>query len=458
MPVKELLDKIDHGFTWMFYGREPDKPVPRRKARNFKILSVLALIALVLQTSMFFLALFAPPLPYRISEAPAEELQSAHFVQTLEALTQSPERDAGKTEVFTNGENFYEAQLTAIRQAKKSINLEAYIIAKGEITTRLADALAERARAGVQVNLLIDAIGAMRLSKDSFAEMIKAKGDLQWYNPIRFTSWPRINNRTHRELLIVDGAVGFIGGAGWADHWYKGDKDNPRWRDTMVRVEGDGAAGLQSAFAENWLESSGEILTGWEYFPYVKPAIRTPALVVASAPTTGLSTKARVLFQTLLASATKSIYITTPYFLPDKSARNELIRAVKERKVDVKIVVPGHKIDHAMTRSSSRRLYGDVLEAGAKIYEYQPAMIHAKILIIDGVWSVVGSTNFDSRSFAINDEVNLAVLDPALAARLNEDFQRDVSESKQITFEQWKRRPHFERANEWFFSLLERQQ
>jgi cardiolipin synthase len=226
----------------------------------------------------------------------------------------------------------------------------------------------------------------------------------------------------------------------------------------MVRVEGDSAAGLQSSFAENWLESSGEILTGWEYFPYMKPAITTPALVVSSAPTTGQSTKARVLFQTLLASATKSIYITTPYYLPDASARTELIRAVKERNVDVKIVVPGLKIDHSMTRSASRRLYGDVLQAGAKIYEYSPSMLHAKILIIDGAWSVVGSTNFDSRSFAINDEVNLAVLDPVLAARLTQDFENDVKNSREITFEQWKRRPQIERANEWVWSILERQQ
>jgi cardiolipin synthase len=457
--MRELIDKIDHGFTWMFHGKEPRHTGPReRRPRNFKVLSILALIALILQSGLLLLALFAPPLPYRISKGPAEGLESPHFVQTLEALTQSPERDGGKVEVFTNGENFYEGQLAAIRQAKRSINLEAYIVSDGEITKKLADALAERARAGLKVNLLIDAIGAMTLSKDVFKDMIAAKGDLQWYNPVRLTTWPRINNRTHRELLIIDGTVGFIGGAGWADHWYKGDEDNPRWRDTMVRVQGDAAAGLQSSFAENWLESSGELLTGWDYFPYIKGEIKTPALVVSSAPTTGTSTKARILFQSMLASATKSIYITTPYYLPDSSARTELIRAVKERNVDVKIVVPGHKIDHAMTRSSSRRLYGDVLEAGAKIYEYDPSMIHAKILIIDGVWSVVGSTNFDSRSFGINDEVNLAVLDPVLAARLTQDFQTDVSQSKEINFEQWKRRPHFERANEWFFSLLERQQ
>jgi cardiolipin synthase len=456
-PVRELLEKLDHGFTWIFQGKEPDQPVPRRKARKFKVLTVLALIALVLQTGMLLLALFSPGLPYRISEAPAEDLQSPHFIQTLEALTQSAERDAGVFEVFTNGENFYEAQLVEIRKATRSINLEAYIVARGEITDKLAEALAERARAGVQVNLLVDAIGGFSLSKRTFEDMIRAQGDLRWYNPIRFTTWPNVNNRTHRELLIIDGRIGFIGGAGWADHWYKDQKNNPRWRDTMVRFEGDSVAGLQAVFAENWLESSGEILTGWEYFPLMRPAIRTPALVVGSAPTTGKSTKARVLFQTLLASAKKSIYIETPYFLPDSSARNELIRAVK-RNVDVRIIVPGHKIDHHMTRSSSRRLYGDVIQAGAKIFEYEPAMIHAKILIIDGLWSVVGSTNMDSRSFSINDEVNIAVLDESLAQRLTADFTTDLSQSKEITYDQWKRRPHFERANEWFFSILERQQ
>jgi cardiolipin synthase len=457
-PVKDLLEKLDHGFAWIFHGKEPEQPIPKRKARKFKVLTVLALIALVLQTGMLLLALFSPGLPYRISQSPAEDLQSPHFIQTLEALTQSAERDAGTFEVFTNGENFYEAQLAAIRQAQKSINLEAYIVAKGEITDKLAQALAERARAGVQVNLLVDAIGGFTLTKRTFEDMMRAKGDLRWYNPIRFTSWPNVNNRTHRELLIVDGKLGFIGGAGWADHWYKSQKNNPRWRDTMVRFEGDSVAGLQAVFAENWLESSGEILTGWEYFPLMRPAIHTPALVVGSAPTTGKSTKARVLFQTLLASANKSIYITTPYFLPDSSARNELIRAVKERNVDVRIVVPGQRIDHHMTRSSSRRLYGDVLQAGAKIFEYEPSMLHAKILIVDGIWSVVGSTNMDSRSFAINDEVNIAVLDAKLAERLTADFRTDLSQSREITFDQWKRRPHFERANEWFFSLLERQQ
>jgi cardiolipin synthase A/B len=456
MPVRELLDKIDHGFTWMLQGREPRVRRPGRP-RNYKVLSVLALIALVIQSGLLFLALFEPGLPYRVSRGPAEGLSDPHFVKTVEALTGAHLFRNSKFEVLTNGEVFYEAELAAIAQAKRTINLEAYIFAKGEVTQRFVKAMAERARAGVQVNVIVDAIGGFSQTKSYFQELTDAGGEVQWYHPIRWHSWPRINNRTHRELLIIDGQVGFIGGAGFADHWYKGDEKDPRWRDTMVRVEGDAVTGLQSTFAENWLESSGEILTGYDYFPFPEVAAQTTAMIVGSSPSTGKSTSARVLFQLLIASATKSIHITTPYFLPDTSARQELIKAVK-RGVEVHIVVPGHHNDHLLTRRSSRRLYGPLLEAGAKIYEYQPAMNHTKSMTIDGLWGVVGSTNFDSRSFGINDEVNLAVLDPAFAERIDLDFRNDRSQSREITYEQWKRRPYAERAHELVGQILERQQ
>jgi cardiolipin synthase A/B len=458
--VKELLQKIDHGFSWMT-GKEPGSergPVREKKPRNFKALSILALIALILQSGLLFLALFEPGLPYKVSKAPAERLDSERFIKTVEALTGAHLHRSSKFEVFTNGENYYPAELAAIRAARKSVNLEAYIFQRGKVADEFIQVLAERARTGVKVNLLIDAIGALRLTKSHFKEFIDAGGEVQWYHPLRWNTWPRINNRTHRELLIVDGEVGFIGGSGWADHWRYGDEKEPRWRDTMVRVEGDAVTGLQSVFAENWLETSGEILTGVEYFPFAKAAAATTSMVVGSAPTTGQSTTARVLFQTLLASANKSIYITTPYFLPDNSATAELTRAIRERKIDVRIIVPGRHSDHEMTRRSSRRLYGPLLEAGAKIYEYQASMIHTKSLIIDGMWSIVGSTNFDSRSFLINDEVNLAVLDPVFANRLEQDFSNDLSQSREITYEQWRNRPMFERAHEWFGALLQRQQ
>jgi cardiolipin synthase len=282
--------------------------------------------------------------------------------------------------------------------------------------------------------------------------------------------------------LIVDGCVGFIGGAGIADLWWKGEKGQPRWRDTVARVEGSLVVGLQTTFVENWLEAAGEILSGDEYFPdELWPDGRHEphsasdrgsgeeeqegdgkeihaGLVVNSAPSAGRSTRARVLYQTLLASARKSVRINSPYFLPDRSTRNELIRAVKERGVDVRVVTPGPHADHALTRSSGRARFGELLQAGVRIAEYQPAMIHAKVLIIDGVWSVVGSTNFDNRSFEVNDEVNLAAADRGLAERLNQDFESDWRESREITYEQWKRRPLTERLRELLGRLIERQQ
>jgi cardiolipin synthase len=460
VPVKELLDKIDHGFSWMT-GKATAERAGRgreKKPRNFKTLSILALIALILQSGLLFLALFEPGLPYKVTKAPAEPLDSEHFAKTLEALTSAQLRRSSKFEVLTNGENYYPAELAAIRNAKKSVNLEAYIFQRGKVTDEFIQAMTERARAGVRVHVLIDAIGAFMLLKSHLKELTEAGGEIEWYHPIRWHSWHRVNNRTHRELLIVDGEVGFVGGSGWADQWRYGEEEEPRWRDTMVRVEGDAVTGLQSVFAANWLEASGEILAGKEYFPFTKTGASSTAMVVGSAPTAGKGTTARVLFQTLLASARKSIYITTPYFLPDNSARTELIRAIRERKVDVKIVVPGRHADHLMTRRSSRRLYGALLEAGAKIYEYRPSMIHTKSLIVDGLWGVVGSTNMDSRSFTLNDEVNLAVLDPAFAMRLEQDFFNDLSQSREVTYDEWRNRPHSERAQEWFGALFERQQ
>lgn len=460
MPVKELLDKIDHGLTWMVKRKEPHKHPrsPEKRVRNFKVISILALIALILQSGLLFLALFEPGLPYRVSRSTGERLDDPHFVRMLEALTGAHLHYASSFEVLTNGDSFYESELAAIRSAQRTINLEAYIFSKGELTRRFVEALTERQRAGVRVNLLIDAIGAFSQTSSYFKTLTDAGGELRWYHPLRWNTWPRINNRTHRELLIIDGSTGFVGGAGFADHWYKGTKKDPAWRDTMVRVQGEAVTGLQSIFAENWLESSGEILTGYEFFPFAQAQGRTTAMVVGSSPTTGRSTSARVLFQTLIASATRTIHITTPYFLPDTSARAELIRAIRERGVSVQIVVPGKHNDHLLTRRSSRRLYGELLQAGAKIYEYKPAMIHTKSMVIDGMWGIVGSTNFDGRSFGINDEVNLSVLDRAFAQRLDQDFFQDVSGSDEITYEEWKQRPVFERAHEFFGAFLERQQ
>lgn len=419
---------------------------------------VIAIIAIAVLGFLLFLALFEPGLAYKISCPKTEPLESDDFLCVLEAITDSKIHRHGRVEVLTNGEVFYEAELEAIRSARESVNIEAYIFQKGELTKKFVEALTERARAGVKVRMVIDAIGSFATWESYFAQLRAAGGRVCWYHPLRWRTLARFNNRTHREIIVVDGRVGFVGGAGFADHWYKGLGKNPRWRDTMFRVEGEMVTSIQAGFIENWLEASGEILTGRNYFPPNEIEDKMDAIVVDSSPSLGGSTRARILFQTLLASAEKSIHITTPYFLPDRSARAEMVRAIRERGVEIKIIVPGKHSDHMLTRSSSRRLFGDLLNAGAKIYEYEKAMIHAKTMMIDNLWSVVGSTNFDNRSFGLNDEINLAARDSELAARLSEDFATDLAASHEVSYEEWQHRSIFERIHEWLGWVLERQQ
>ncbi len=418
----------------------------------------LTIIAIFVLSFLLFLALFEPGLDYKISARTDAALDSEEFLRTLEAITDAKVQPQSRIEVLTNADVYYEAELAAIRAAKKSVNLEAYIFQKGKVTKDFVDALTDRARAGVEVRLVLDAIGSFASWESYFAELRAAGGRVCWYHPVRWATIARINNRTHREIIVVDGEVGFLGGSGFADHWLIGDEKNPPWRDTMFRVEGDAVASLQSSFVENWLEASGEILASKDFFPFSKPADGVPSLIVDSSPSMGRSTRARILYQTLLASAQQSIHITTPYFLPDRSARAEMVRAIKERGVEIKIIVPGKHSDHLLTRRSSRRLFGELLRGGAQIYEYEAAMIHAKTMTIDGIWSVVGSTNFDNRSFGLNDEVNLAAIDEKLAARLEEDFARDLQNSRAVDYQEWQRRSIFERMHEWAGWLLERQQ
>ncbi|MFL6228229.1 MAG: phospholipase D-like domain-containing protein [Pyrinomonadaceae bacterium] len=422
---------------------------------------VVAVIAIVVQSFVLFLALFEPGLAYKISARETAPLDSADFMRVLEAATDASVTRRNRVEVFANGENYYPAALAAIRAARESIHLEAYIFQRGKVATEYVEALTERARAGVEVRLTLDALGSFSTWDSYLKPLTDAGRRVSWYNGLRWYTLARLNHRTHRELLIVDGRVGFTGGAGVGDHWrYPPKPDKPRWRDNLFRVEGEAVAHLQATFAENWLEASGEILADPKYFPPCDTSEGDlPALVVISSPSIGgRSTRARILFQTLLAAARAEILITTPYFLPDRSVRAELVRAI-ERGVKVRIIVPGKKgTDHALTRNSSRRLYGDLLRAGAQIYEYAPTMIHAKTLVIDGCWSVVGTTNFDNRSFGLNDEVNLAAFDERLATRITEDFQHDVADSREVTYDEWRHRSVFERAHEVFGWLLERQQ
>lgn len=426
-------------------------------------LFVYAIISMAVVAMLVFLILFEPGLEYCVKSL-GLPLDGKMFARVLGALADAEPHEGMRVKVLTNGDVFYAAELDAIRNAKQTIHLERYIFrGRDEIGRRYVEALAERARAGVKVKVVLDYIGSFTTWDSLLKPLRDAGARVEWYQPIRWYTFKRFNNRTHRDLLIVDGRIGFVGGAGVADWWAKATKKEPQWRDSMVQIEGKLVTGLQATFADNWLESSGEILSeGAEDFPECcregqDDSDGEVGIVVISSPSIGRATRARILFQMLLANATKTIDITSPYFLPDRSARREMIRAVKERGVRLRILVPGKHADHLLTRSAGRRRFGELLEAGAEIHEYQPSMIHAKVLIIDDLWSVVGTTNFDNRSFGINDEVNVAFQNVELAQRLKEDFERDLSNSKRITLEMWRHRPITERITEGLSRIVERQ-
>jgi cardiolipin synthase len=419
-------------------------------------MEVLGYICIALVAAWIFLALFQPHQQYRV-DAPATSLDTPEFRHLIQSVVAAPLREGNKITLFPNGENFYPAMLDAIKNAQQSIDLEAYIFQKGETMDKFVTALTDRARAGVKVNVVLDGLGSLKTTSGDLKSMTEAGGTLQFYHPLRWYTWDRYNNRTHRELLIIDGKIGFIGGAGIGDHWWQGVDGKKRWRDTVVKVEGPAVAEMQGTFAENWVESDGKVIVGEEYFPTPDKPADIPAMIVASPASASSSSRSRMLTQVLVASARSTIYISTPYFLPDADLRRELKEA-KKRGVDVKIITPGEHNDHLLTRSSSRRLYGELLENGIEIYEYQPGMIHQKLLIVDGVWCVLGSTNMDNRSFHLNDEVNIAAFDGSLTKQLTDLYLGDLKESHRVTYDEWKKRPLWDKLFEWTGKLIERQQ
>jgi cardiolipin synthase len=406
-------------------------------------LAVVAAVAVFTLVALALLVLFEPALAYRVS-APDVALDSDAFMRIVGATCDAEIARVDTFEVLHDGASFYASELAAIAAARQVVHIEAFIFHSGAVGDRFVAALADAARRGVRVRVIVDAIGSFSTPDRYFDPIRENGGQVAWYQPIRWYTLKRFNNRTHRELIVIDGAIGYIGGAGIGSHWLDPTDGSRAWRDTMVRVTGSVVAGMQGAFLDNWLESTGDILADPQlYAPQCREGQRN-AVIVSSVPSPARGSRARVLFQLLLASARESIDINTPYFLPDASGRGELIRAAR-RGVRVRIVMPGSANNHPIARRASRMYYGELLDAGVGIYEYQPGMIHAKILVVDATWSVVGSTNFDSRSFALNDEVNLAVIDSALAARLREDFAMDLTQSQAIDYSAWRARSWRER-------------
>lgn len=398
--------------------------------------------------------LFTPHVPYHI-EAEIDAC-SEHFIHVIESTCSTHLEPDNRVDVLTNGDVFYPAMLAAIKAARETINMECYIFKKGEIGDAFIDALSERARAGVRVTIVMDAIGSFGAFRKSSRPLEAAGCRVAAYQRFTWYRLSRLNNRTHRELLVVDGTVAFVGGAGVADWWLKPHRNKPMWRDMMARIEGPVVSEIQGVIAENWMECCGEILTGPNTY---KPRVRAgdaPAFAVKSSPA-DRSTTSRALYQLLVEGATSTIRIATPYFLPDKAFRDAICRTL-QRGVQMTVIVPGDRTDQRWVRLASRRMYGEMLEAGVRIFEYEPGMTHVKTLLVDDLWSVIGTTNLDNRSFEHNDEVNVAIRDNAVATRILADFESDKAKSREITLTAWRGRPLWEKLIGTVAWILERQQ
>jgi len=364
--------------------------------------------------------------------------------------------DGNKVEALLNGDQIFPAMLKAIRGAKKTINFETYIYWSEDIGREFAEALSERARAGVKVHLLIDWVGSAKMDDKDLEQMRQAGVEVRQYHPLRWYNLGRINNRTHRKLLVVDGRIGFTGGVGIAGQWTGNAQDPDHWRDSHFQAEGPVVAQMQAVLIDNWTKTTGKVLHGEEYFPPQAQAGTARAQVFSSSPSGG-SESMHLMYLLAITAAERSIQISASYFVPDEMTRNALIDAMK-RGVRLQIILPGKNIDTEAVRSSSRGMWGELLQAGAEISEYQPTMYHCKVMIVDGLLVSVGSTNFDDRSFQMNDEANLNIYDARFARQQTAIFEQDLKKARRITYEQWLDRPlkdkAWEKVASWLGPLL----
>ena len=377
------------------------------------------------------------------------------FINTMAGAAGVPFVDGNSVVLLNNGDRFYPVMLEAIEKSERSITIEAYIYWAGEIGLKFANALAAAAQRGVRVKILLDAVGSSSISAEILQILEKGGCNVAWYNPIRWNHLRRLNNRTHRKSLIIDGRVGFTGGAGIADHWTGDAHDDKHWRDLQIRIEGPAVRPLQTGFAQNWLECTGELVTGPFFYPAPVNAGKLSLQTIMSSPETGAST-VRVMYCLALSAARKTIDIANPYFVPDHVSI-DLFRDATKRGVRVRVMVAGTSNDTVMARLNSVRLYGAVLEAGVEMYEYNRTMMHHKIMIVDGLWSTVGTSNFDNRSFSHNEENNVSAVDEGLAQSLLASFEKDLAVCDRITLDGWRRRPIAHKAIEALASFVQDQ-
>jgi len=409
---------------------------------------IFPIVAAVVLTALATLVLLNLRAEKKIDVRPSHlyPVSDQQFLRSMSMLLGPPLLDGNRVTTLLNGDQIFPSMLNAIKGAQRTIDFETYIYWSGEIGKRFAEALAEKSRAGVKVNVLVDWLGSQKMDSDSIETMKQAGVDFRQYRPLRWYDLGRVNNRTHRKLLIVDGRVGFTGGVGIADNWTGNAQDPDHWRDNHYRLEGPAVAQMQAAFMDNWTKVSGAVLHGDPFFPPLKTEGPMFAQVFQSSSRGG-SESVHLMYLLSIAAATKTIDLAMAYFVPDQITSEALVSAMK-RGVRVRLILPGKHTDTHFVRNASRASWGPLLQAGALIHEYEPTMYHVKLLIVDGLWSSVGSTNFDARSFRLNDEANLNVYDADFARLQFETFETDLKRARRITYEQWEARPWHEKLKE----------
>lgn len=374
------------------------------------------------------------------------------FERSMSHLLGPPLVDGNRVVSLQNGDQIFPAMLDAVRSAKKTIVMETFIYWSGRIAREFAETLAERARGGVRVHVLLDWFGSQKMDDELIDLMESAGVEVKKYRPLRWYSIPHMNHRTHRKLLVVDGKIAFTGGVGIADEW-EGDAENSdNWRDSHFRITGKVVSQLQSAALDNWMKTHTEVLHSEDYFPPLEADGSCLAQVFKSSSREGANSM-RLMFLMSIAAAGTRILIASAYFVPDDHAVDALV-AARKRGVQIEVIVPGPIIDTHVTRRASRARWGRLLENDIAIYEFQPTMYHCKVMVVDDRWVTVGSANFDNRSFRLNDEANLNVLDRDFAAEQAQVFESDKNRSRQITLEEWRNRPWREKLIEQLASLL----
>ncbi|MGI8777939.1 MAG: phospholipase D-like domain-containing protein [Acidimicrobiales bacterium] len=368
------------------------------------------------------------------------------FSRLLEAMTTAPLRGGNRVKVMRNGRTLV-GMIEAISSAKTTIDLSSYIYWPGRTADDFTAALVERARSGVDVNVVIDAYGSAKLHRGHLDRLKDAGATVNMFRPPRWYTLDKMNNRMHRRLLIVDGTVGFAGGVGIADVWTGDAEDPEHWRETHLRIEGPALLDVFGAFAENWVEATDEI-AGGRHVPEPHRGFDDGVGVQVTRGTpTGGPTGTTQLFFMAIAGARRRLWLTTAYFAPDP-AFEDVLCAAAGRGVDVRILVNGQKVDKEVARQAGQRSYAKLAEAGARIFEYDRTMLHAKVLLVDDEWANIGSSNFDSRSFDHDLEVNVSVIDAGIVSELEADFLDDVESSSEFDLDLWRKRPLRKRVGE----------